>query len=476
MANGSDVVATNGSTAPAQDWVRYMPWACFAMVSLVAVASAISAAVASASDSPDVSAALRVAEGLRTGALTLLAGLMIVWFIRAFTYPVGCETDSGTTPVEELYRRQIFIFAYAFTFISFVVVAAPTGNLLGGSDTAAGAKRAAKANSFAPITMFYGCFYFGQNAPERPIPQCDEITIARVQTERLAKLREQKADLVVGTAAPRSPETGAAATRPDATPTSIAPAVPTAKQEKPDEVRKDNYALLLAVGGQAALQLPALEGQPPISVVSGGLVLPLYVVLVAMIGGAISLSRRIPEIQKRTDPSYPGTSAQTKLKLYEAREQVVFQIMQLVSAPFIAICSFHVLEPKGTPSAVALAFGSGFASETILLMIRGVVDGLRPGVAQTIATETTPLNGIVLDEFGKPYSGADVTLPDAKGVGVAAPKATSGSDGRFLFNNLTKRRYAVEARSPDGRRGHAIVDTAASTADVIVKLAPIQAG
>jgi hypothetical protein len=65
-------------------------------------------------------------------------------------------------------------------------------------------------------------------------------------------------------------------------------------------------------------------------------------------------------------------------KPYQAREAVIFQIMQLVSAPFIAITVFFAVEPETIASSVALAFASGFASETILLMIRGMVEGVRP--------------------------------------------------------------------------------------------------
>ena len=213
MANAVTVAATDATGAAndvARDWVRLMPWACFAMVGVIAISSAVAVGLVSFTGLPGALLASRIADGIKVAALLILAALMIVWFIRAFTYSVGCETDSGTTPLEDLYRRQIFIFAYAFTFISFVVVAMPTGDLLGSSQSAgslAGSARTpkdasqetvateAKANSFAPITMFYGCFYYGDNAPERPIPQCDEITIRRVRTERLAKLKEQTSAL-----------------------------------------------------------------------------------------------------------------------------------------------------------------------------------------------------------------------------------------------------------------------------------------
>ena len=66
------------------------------------------------------------------------------------------------------------------------------------------------------------------------------------------------------------------------------------------------------------------------------------------------------------------------MKPYEARESVVFQIMQLISAPFIAITAYWAIAPSTISASIGLAFVSGFASETILLLIRGVVDGIRP--------------------------------------------------------------------------------------------------
>lgn len=55
--------------------------------------------------------------------------------------------------------------------------------------------------------------------------------------------------------------------------------------------------------------------------------------------------------------------------------------MQFASAPLIAITAYQVLDPASQAGAVALAFLAGFGSETILLMIRGVANGLHPRAA-----------------------------------------------------------------------------------------------
>lgn len=112
--------------------------------------------------------------------------------------------------------------------------------------------------------------------------------------------------------------------------------------------------------------------------ITGGVVVPLPFVIVALFGGAVSLSRRVPEIQKWSERGFVGTAAEPAIDARQGREELVFQIMQFASAPLIAITAYQVLDPASQAGAVALAFLAGFGSETILLMIRGVANGLHP--------------------------------------------------------------------------------------------------
>lgn len=112
--------------------------------------------------------------------------------------------------------------------------------------------------------------------------------------------------------------------------------------------------------------------------ITGGVVVPLPFVIVALFGGAVSLSRRVPEIQKRSERGFVGTASEPAIDARQGREELVFQIMQFASAPLIAITAYQVLDPASQAGAVALAFLAGFGSETILLMIRGVANGLHP--------------------------------------------------------------------------------------------------
>ena len=137
-----------------------------------------------------------------------------------------------------------------------------------------------------------------------------------------------------------------------------------------------NYQWLLNIGGVAAPQSWQGDAQEnwrrPRVRISGGLVVPIYIIILAFIGGAVSMTRRVPEYQRRAaDPSDPMTPE-------KAREFLVFQIMQLVSAPLIAITIYHLVAPASRATAIVLGFASGFASEPILLGIRALIEKLFP--------------------------------------------------------------------------------------------------
>jgi hypothetical protein len=156
----------------------------------------------------------------------------------------------------------------------------------------------------------------------------------------------------------------------------------------PEQTGTARNQWLVNIGGALAPQAPgSCTGNPSEckigspknrAVVSGGIVVPLPFVIIALFGGAISLSRRVPEIQKRSEPDYVGSEAEPALGMPQAREFLAFQILQFVSAPLIAITAHQVIAPQSQASAVALAFLAGFGSETILLMIRGIANGLQP--------------------------------------------------------------------------------------------------
>ena len=145
--------------------------------------------------------------------------------------------------------------------------------------------------------------------------------------------------------------------------------------------RTDDAALVAALQGACRADGAAAEDMDAIlrewgvatrdgTYLSRGLVVPLYVVVLAVFGGAVAMSRRVPEIQRAAAASATQQEADKAISAIEARERVVFQIMQVLSAPLIAITGFAGFEPDTMTAAVLIGFISGFASETILMKLR----------------------------------------------------------------------------------------------------------
>ena len=103
---------------------------------------------------------------------------------------------------------------------------------------------------------------------------------------------------------------------------------------------------------------------------SGGVVVPFYVVVLAIIGGAVGMTRRLPEIQRRAAHTVQKQEGGDGIPPIVAREMVVFQIMQVLAAPLIAVVAFAAFEPDTLTIAVLVGFVSGFASEAILKKLR----------------------------------------------------------------------------------------------------------
>src|SRR5215472_13755096 len=159
----------------------------------------------------------------------------------------------------------------------------------------------------------------------------------------------------------------------------------------PGEVlcEEGNYQWVINIGGvidpagEKMLAAGAASQNDLGAHIRGGVVVPLYVIVLALFGSAVSMTRRVPEYQRR------AMDSQDSLSNVQARENLVFQIMQVLSAPLIAITVYYMVKPDTPLTSVVLGFGSGFASEPILLMIRSLVEKLSP--AQAAGPNTNPI-------------------------------------------------------------------------------------
>ena len=138
----------------------------------------------------------------------------------------------------------------------------------------------------------------------------------------------------------------------------------------PNELRCDTNTDQWVVNIGGAIQS---KQESPLVRVTGGLVVPLYAVVLSLMGAAVSMTRRVPEIQRRLSPGDPEY-----INFDQARERLVFQIMQVISAPLIAITAYYLVNPESRASTIVLSFASGFSSETVLLLIRAILEKLQP--------------------------------------------------------------------------------------------------
>lgn len=145
----------------------------------------------------------------------------------------------------------------------------------------------------------------------------------------------------------------------------------------------------LLVYRKQVLSSPAFLGQP----ITGGVVVPIYFLILALIGALINMSRKLPEFQRRITPTYhfrykadvkenpqlakPMTGA-------EAREFVTFQMIQVLTAAGVAIIAYSWAKPEELAAGVILAFVAGFSSEVVLMAVRGVAERLIGGGTRKI--------------------------------------------------------------------------------------------
>ncbi len=150
-------------------------------------------------------------------------------------------------------------------------------------------------------------------------------------------------------------------------------------------------------------------GAPVLRVVSlnGGIQIPLYVILLALIGGAINMTRQVPEFQsrqpvqrgffnfmwRRPAASAPGEGEERNEAEKENgswRKGLLDQYMFLVAAPFLAIATYYLLILLGTiqpPIIVLVYFSIGLISDTVVTAItkaaRKLLGGeqVKPGTA-----------------------------------------------------------------------------------------------
>lgn len=131
--------------------------------------------------------------------------------------------------------------------------------------------------------------------------------------------------------------------------------------------------------------------------VLGGLAIPLYVLVLAMFGAGINMTRKVPEIQNDYDSNAPATlmgaltapaafiglftGGSARLGTADQsgiRQKLIETYMYFLSAPFLAVAVYYLLQVIATsvaePVLVVIAFATGLMSNTAVGAIMAFAD------------------------------------------------------------------------------------------------------
>ena len=140
---------------------------------------------------------------------------------------------------------------------------------------------------------------------------------------------------------------------------------------------------VLNIGGQ-------IGAEPVDNLAEHGLIVPLYVIVLAFVGGAINLTRQVPRFQPESERRETVTVEVSSLPYGERRKvrridqrrhsnwrtELLTHYMYLVSAPFLAIAAYYMLVWTGLdtklPIVVLASFAVGITSDPVLKKITDV--------------------------------------------------------------------------------------------------------
>ena len=162
--------------------------------------------------------------------------------------------------------------------------------------------------------------------------------------------------------------------------------------------------------------------------IEGGLAVPFYVVLLAMFGAGINLTRRVPEIQEefrdfpaaRRSPWFmkpandpPVNEEEQRRYTFAFRRALIQNFMYLLSAPFLAMAVYYLLQvvanEPARPVLVLIAFATGLIADTLVnRIIRFAQDTLRlapehraSAAISAANARITKINALVREEQAK---------------------------------------------------------------------------
>jgi hypothetical protein len=349
--------------------------------------------------------------------LPVVISLCIV-FVHIFTYPIEALPVEGSTQderkrIEDIRSRQRnkwMIFAYSFMLISLLLTFYPFINPL---------------FSFVEKTT-------GQS--DGTVQQ--ESTGQKPDAGRYLKtLRERPIAVFIGCSLDPQAKTLLC-------PKSDAEPEDDAKKAQNPKSGTVGSAWVINIGGhieQCTKDNNPDFGKSVTCQVKDGLLIPLYFIILALMGGSISLTRRLPELQKQAGSEHIATEQQPKLSQYEFREHLIFQMVQYISAPLLAILAYYLIEPGNITNSVVLAFTAGFASETILLMVRSIANKITPGSGE--ALQYGAIAGVITIQ-GAAAKKAEVFLTELPQI-----HSITDEQGFYVLSNVPVGEHSIGVKS-----------------------------
>lgn len=334
--------------------------------------------------------------GYSSQATTFLLLLWVAWLYAWVTHCFAGDAYNN--------RTRTIKFAYFFVILSFVAVSIMVASI-------------SRARSFGVVE---GCIASTDDSSFLPV-RCDQpLRLPQPQTFPETKEAALKGQAPAA-AGPGTIVTGSAQ-------------LPTFRDRMNNAAVNHNYHHLLNIGGRlipitldSTVKVDVFPQDCPATMIQGGVPVPVYFILLALIGAAISLARNVPVIQRRSEDEYVSTASEPRLLPGQVRELLAFQILQFVSAPFLAVAAYHTLKPESLATTVALGFLTGFASERILALLSvrfkdtSERTEVRPVLAGSIQGE--------VKLAGKPVAGVTVEI---EGQATVKEVKTDAS-GRFKF-------------------------------------------
>jgi hypothetical protein len=230
----------------------------------------------------------------------------------------------------------------------------------------------------------------------------------------------------------------------------------------------------------------------PELIVTGGIAVPFYVVLLAMFGAGINMTLKVPEVQRSSEKELPAAElpsflipwrfwrSQTEVQpvvsrktASDIRQELIENYMYLLSAPFLAIAMYYLLqvlaEQVTQPVLVLMAFATGLISKAVIARIVEFAEKQLPKKERRegeISEQPNLEVAIKAAEAKKKQDEADAAsreLDEAQARQTAAEAAAKAA--KEAADEAEQKRAAVEAAAGTGGATQTATATAKEEAE-----------